>query len=267
MGLEALETEARFAGCALTGMQAMSTDYVSPNLNVPDLSALFPNMIAGDTKALTWPYFRKEIDHTWYTDRRNPQIGFINRDEAAILYSNAQLFSGRRGIEIGAWRGWSTCHLLVSGLASLHVIEPLLADAEWKREFAAAANGGGATDRAILVAGTSPEEVVRLGEGGQRWSFAFIDGDHDGQAPTNDALACERYLEATAMVLFHDLVSPHVAAALRALDSRGWKTMVYQTAQIMGVAWRGDIAPVAHKPDPAQKWSVPDHLAGFAFSS
>jgi hypothetical protein len=218
----------------------MSTDYISPNLSVPDLAALFPNMIVGDTQALTWPYFRKEIDHTWYTDRRNPQVGFINRDEAAILYSNAQLFAGRRGIEVGAWRGWSTCHLLVSGLASLHVVEPLLAD---------------------------PEEVVRLGEGGQRWSFAFIDGDHDGQAPTNDALACERYLEPTAMVLFHDLVSPHVAAALRALDARGWKTMAYQTAQIMGVAWRGDISPVAHTPDPTQKWSVPDHLAGFAFSS
>jgi predicted O-methyltransferase YrrM len=252
---------------ALTGMQEMSTDYISPNLSVPDLAALFPNMIVGDTQALTWPYFRKEIGHTWYTDRRNPQVGFINRDEAAVLYSNARLFAGRRGIEIGAWRGWSTCHLLVSGLASLHVVEPLLADAEWRGEFAAAVAGAGAADRAILIAGTSPEEVVRLGEAGERWSFAFIDGDHDGQAPTNDALACEPYLEPTAMVVFHDLVSPHVAAALRALDARGWKTMVYQTAQIMGVAWRGDIAPVAHTPDPAQKWSVPDHLSGFAFSA
>jgi hypothetical protein len=157
--------------------------------------------------------------------------------------------------------------LLVSGLASLHVVEPLLADADWRREFAAAVEGAGATDRAFLIAGASPEEVVRLGEAGERWSFAFIDGDHDGQAPINDALACERYLEPMAMVVFHDLVSPHVAAALRALDARGWKTMVYQTAQIMGVAWRGDIAPVAHEPDPAQQWSVPKHLAGFSFSA
>jgi predicted O-methyltransferase YrrM len=245
----------------------MATHYVSENLDVPDLAALFPNMILGDKEAVTWPYFRKEIDHAWYVDRRNPQVGFINRDEAAVLYSNAKLFAGRRGLEIGAWRGWSTCHLLVSGLASLHVIEPLLADADWKREFVAALEGTGKADRAILVPGPSPSEVARLGEAGSRWSFAFIDGDHDGQAPTTDALACEPYLEPTAMIVFHDLVSPHVSAALGALHLNGWKTMVYRTAQMMGVAWRGDISPVRHRPDPDQPWSIPEHLAGFAISA
>jgi hypothetical protein len=68
------------------------------------------------------------------------------------------------------------------------------------------------------------------------------------------------------MVLFHDLISPHVAAALRTLASNGWSTMVYQTAQMMGVAWRGDIAPVRHRPDPNQKWSIPQHLQEFAVS-
>src|ERR1019366_994655 len=100
---------------------------------------------------------------------------------------NARLFSGRRGLEIGAWRGWSTCHLLVSGLASLDVIEPLLADADWNREFVVAVEGTGEADRANLIPGTSPDEVIRLGDGGRRWSFVFIDGDHDGQAPTTDA--------------------------------------------------------------------------------
>jgi hypothetical protein len=244
----------------------MSIDYVSDNLSVPHLDSLFPNMIVGSKEAVTWPYFRKEIDHTWYVDRRNPEVGFINRDEASILYSSARLFAGRRGLEIGAWRGWSTCHLLVSGLASLHVVEPLLADADWRSEFLVAVKGAGEEDRAILVPGPSPAEVVRLGEVGLRWSFAFIDGDHDGQAPTDDALAVARYLEPNAMVLFHDLISPHVAAALRALASNGWKAMVYQTAQMMGVAWRGDVSPVRHRPDPNQKWRIPEHLAGFAVS-
>jgi predicted O-methyltransferase YrrM len=244
----------------------MTTEYVSDNLTVPNLNHLFPNMIVGAKEAVTWPYFRKEIDHTWYVDRRNPEVGFINKDEAAILYCSAQLFPGRCGLEIGAWRGWSTAHLLASNLASLHVVEPLLADADWRREFVAAINGAGGKDRAVLVAGSSPREVVRLGEAGQRWSFVFIDGDHDGEAPTNDALACLPYLEPTAMILFHDLVSPHVAAALRALKDAGWETKVYQTAQMMGVAWRGDVRPVPHKPDASQKWSVPDHLTGFAIS-
>jgi predicted O-methyltransferase YrrM len=242
-------------------------EYVSDNLIVPSLDFLFPNMVLGSKEAVTWPYFRKEIDHAWYVDRRNPQIGFINRDEAAILYSSAELFAGRRGLEIGAWRGWSTAHLVASRLASLDVVEPLLADPEWRREFVEAIEGAGGKDRAILAAGSSPEEVVRLGTSGRRWSFVFIDGDHDGEAPTRDALTVLHYLEPTALILFHDLVSPHVAAALRALQAEGLQTMVYQTAQMMGVAWRGDIAPVAHKPDQSQPWSVPDHLAGFAISA
>jgi predicted O-methyltransferase YrrM len=245
----------------------MSKDYVSENLSVPDFAALFPNRIAGDKSAATWPYFRKEIGHTWYVDRRNPQVGFINTDEAAILYSSARLFSGRRGLEVGAWRGWSTCHIIASGLASLHVIEPLLRDGEWAREFSAAIAAVGGVERAILVPGFSPEEVVRLGEAGARWSFAFIDGDHDGEAPRIDALTSARFLEPTAMVLLHDLASPHVSAALRALDEAGWRTMIYQTAQIMGVAWRGQVLPVAHRPDPTESWRLPDHLKGFAIAS
>ena len=68
------------------------------------------------------------------------------------------------------------------------------------------------------------------------------------------------------MVVFHDLVSPHVAAGLRALAAQGWNIMAYQTAQMMGVAWRGTIEPVAHEPDPTQRWPVPEHLAGIPIS-
>ena len=38
--------------------------------------------------------------------------------------------------------------------------------------------------------------------------------------------------------------------------------MAYQTAQMMGVAWRGAISPAAHEPDPTQDWEVPAHLKG-----
>ena len=78
--------------------------------------------------------------------------------------------------------------------------------------------GAGGAETTILVPEPSPEAVVRLGEAGARWSFAFIDGDHDGEAPTRDALACLPFLEPTAMVLFHDLVSPHVAKGLRTFE-------------------------------------------------
>jgi hypothetical protein len=244
----------------------MAKDYVSDGLTAPSLDHLFPNMIEVDKSVSTWPWLRRDIDHAFRVDRRNPVVGFINRDEASILYSNARLFAGCKGIEIGAWRGWSTAHLIASGLSTLHVVEPLLAGPDWRAEFLDVTRGVGAGAAAILVPETSPEAVVRLGKSGLRWSFAFIDGDHDGEAPTRDALACAPFLEARAMVLFHDLVSPHVTKGLRALEHSGWNVMAYQTAQILGVAWRGEVAPVAHKPDPSQRWSIPDHLKGIAIS-
>jgi hypothetical protein len=238
----------------------MTKDYVAEGLASPVLDHLFPNMIVADKGVSTWPYLRRDIDHPFRVDRRDPTVGFINRDEASILYSNARLFAGRRGLEVGAWRGWSTAHLIASRLASLHVVEPLLADPAWRAEFAQVVEGAGGDRTVILVPERSPGAVRRLGNEGVRWSFAFIDGDHDGDAPLQDALACAPFLEETAMVLFHDLVSPHVANALRGLADRGWSVMAYQTAQMMGVAWRGEVAPVAHKPDPSQSWRVPDHL-------
>ncbi len=244
----------------------MAKDYVADNLEAPFLDHLFPNMIEADKSASTWPYFRREIDHPFRVDRRDPTVGFINRDEASILYANARAFNGRGGIEIGAWRGWSTAYLIAAGIAPLHVIEPRLADKDWRREFEEMIGGAVGRASTILVPEKSPEAAVRLGESGARWSFAFIDGDHDGEAPTRDALSLAPYLETTAMVVFHDLVSPHVAAGLRALAAKGWAVMAYQTAQMMGVAWRGAIAPVAHRPDPTQYWRVPGHLAGIPIS-
>ena len=244
----------------------MAKDYVADGLSAPSLEFLFPNMVEFDKSVSSWPWLRRDIGHAYRADRRNPVVGFINRDEASILYANARLFAGKAGVEVGAWRGWSTVHLLAAGLASLHVIEPLLADPEWRAEFAATVEKAGGARTAILVPDKSPEAVERLGAEGVRWAFAFIDGDHDGDAPTRDALAVSRFLEETAMVLFHDLVSPHVAGGLRALQKEGWNVMAYQTAQMVGVAWRGEVAPIAHKPDPSQSWSVPDHLRDLAIS-
>lgn len=39
----------------------------------------------------------------------------------------------------------------------------------------------------------------------------FIDGNHNGEHPLNDAIACSQYAADDAMVFFHDLVFPDVA--------------------------------------------------------
>ena len=73
----------------------MGKDYVADNLAAPLSIPLFPNMIEVDKSVSTWPWLRRDIDHAFRVDRRNPIVGFINRDEASILYSNARLFAGR----------------------------------------------------------------------------------------------------------------------------------------------------------------------------
>ena len=145
----------------------MAKDYVAADLETPVLDYLFPNMIEADKSASTWPYFRKQIDHPFRVDRRNPTVGFINRDEASILYANARAFKGRSGIEIGAWRGWSTAHLVASGIAPIHVIEPLLADRDWRREFEHAVRGAGGGSTTILVPETSPRSCHPPGRSGR----------------------------------------------------------------------------------------------------
>lgn len=243
-----------------------SGDYVSPGLDLvlPDVG--FPDMIVGDMSVNDWPYLRRDIHHNWYVDRYSPTVGFVSRDEAAILYNTAKRFAGRPCLEIGCWRGWSTAHIAL-GCGALDVIDPILADDAHLAAVRAALARAGALDRVRFHPRPSPEEVHALFERTRRrWAFAFIDGDHEGDGPLNDAEAVARYAAADALVLFHDLLSPDVARGLGFFRDAGWRTMIYQTVQIMGVAWRGAVEPVAHIPDPAQRWWSPLHLAAYPVS-
>ncbi|MBW3587025.1 MAG: glycosyl transferase family 2, partial [Cyanobacteria bacterium 0813] len=100
-------------------------DYVSPGFQIIIPDSYFPNMIIADPNASNWPYLRREIPHNWYADKRYPFIGFLNRDEAHILYNTALQFKGKKALEIGCWLGWSACHLALAGV-ELDVVDPLL---------------------------------------------------------------------------------------------------------------------------------------------
>lgn len=234
-------------------------DYVSPDLRLPRLDRYFPNMVEGDQALVSWPHFRKGLSHPWYVDRRWPTVGFLNKDEVSLLYANALQFRARKGLEIGVWRGWSAAHILKAGVM-LDLVDPVLSDPVIQAEIEASFRRAHVLSRATFHAGSSPEQVVSLAEAGRRWSFIFIDGDHEGEAPRRDALICARFAEESAMIMFHDLMAPAVADGLRTLRELGWSTRLYQTAQIMGVAWRGTVSPVAHLADPTQDWSVPAYL-------
>ena len=238
-------------------------DYVSPNLEVILPDPAFPHLMRGNALDSTWPYLRREIPHNWYVDSRNPTVGFANRDEAAILYNTARLFHGRPCLEIGCWRGWSTVHLAL-GSGSLDVIDPMLADPVFANDVKASCARAGVLDCISFHSGTSPAAVEEVAKrSAKHWSLAFIDGDHEGPAPRLDAEAVARHAATNALVLFHDLVSPDVAAGLDYFRAQGWNTRLYQTMQIMGVAWRGDVRPVEHQPDSHVEWTLPAHLAEY----
>lgn len=244
-------------------MTAMAKDYVSPGMEIVRPDACFPNMTAGNVQAVSWKYLRKDVPHTWYVDRRAPHIGFLNRDEAHILYNTGLRFRGRRALEIGCWLGWSACHLALAGVR-LDVIDPVLAQADFHESVRQSLQAAGVLSSVNLVAGFSPAQVDNLCGGSDRkWVLFFIDGNHEAPYPVFDTAVCVEHAEQDALILFHDLASPDVAHGLEYLRQRGWNTMVYMTAQIMGVGWRGNVEPVRHVPDPDVDWHVPDHLRSF----
>ena len=239
-------------------------DYVSPNLARVRPDDAFPNMVIGDTSISTWPHLRTQINHNWYVDRRAPSVGFVSRDEASILYNTALELDGRACLEIGTWRGWSTVHMAL-GAHSLDSIDPILSDSAIHNELVEALRRAGVEDRVSLHASRSPEGVEAIAaRTGKRWSFAFIDGDHEGEGPILDAKVVERFVADDAVIILHDVAAPEPAAALAYLRDQGWTTAIYQTMQILGVATRGRCRPVRHIPDPSQKWSLPKHLTSFA---
>jgi glycosyltransferase involved in cell wall biosynthesis/predicted O-methyltransferase YrrM len=241
-------------------------DYISPGLRVVVPDAHFPHMRAGDRLSHPWQYLRREVPHHWYADERFPLMGFMNRDEAIILYNIALQFAGKPALEIGSWLGWSTCHLALAGVM-LDVIDPAHADPDFRALVEQSLTGCGVSARVNLVASRSPEGVQELAaRSKQSWNLFFIDSDHEGPAPEMDVQACLPYAAPDCAFVFHDLVSPAVAAGLQFLRREGFDVLVYQTQQIMGIAWRGRVTPVAHVPDPEVAWQLPHHLIGLPVS-
>ncbi|MFB8794001.1 MAG: glycosyltransferase [Microcoleus sp.] len=246
-------------------------DYISPGFKIILPDAYFPNMIVSDTQTCPWPYLRREIPHNWYVDRRAPSVGFLSRDEAHILYNTARQFQGKKALEIGCWLGWSACHLALAGVA-LDVIDPLLERDDIRQSvidsIQGALDASGVQTTVELIPGYSPQRVEEFAaQFNRKWSLIFIDGEHEGDGPLNDAIVCDKFAEKDAIILFHDLTAPDVAKGLDYLKQRGWHTIIYQTMQIMGAAWRGNVEPVKHQPDPNISWELPAHLQGYNISN
>lgn len=243
-----------------------SYDYVSPGLEIVRPDAAFPRMRPGDHLHHPWKHLRRDVPHTWYVDDRFPLMGFLNRDEAVLLHNIARQFAGRPALEIGSWLGWSTCHLALAGV-TVDVIDPAHDDPDIRGVVEGSLAAAGVAHRVRLAGGRSPERVAGLAaERGGRWSLFFLDGDHERPGPVRDALACLPFADDDCAFVFHDLASPAVADGLRAVRREGFQVVLYQTAQIMGLAWRGDVSPPRHVPDPEVAWQIPVHLTDLPFT-
>ncbi len=241
-------------------------DYVSPGFSIIQPDLCFPNMILGNIYDSFWLYLRRDIAHNWYVDKRQQGVGFVSRDEAHILYNTALKFKGKKALEIGCWMGWSACHLALGGV-ELDVIDPMLSKQLFYESVTDSLKSAGVKESVNLIPGYSPQKVEELANKFQRkWSLIFIDGHHEAPAPLNDTIIAEQFAEADALILFHDLASPDVGQGLDYLKEKGWNTMVYQTMQIMGVAWRGNVEPIIHQPDTNINWRLPPHLQNYAVS-
>jgi hypothetical protein len=69
---------------------------------------------------------------------------------------------------------------------------------------------------------------------------------------------------ADATVVLHDLASPFVAEGFEVFRAAGWNVRLYNTMQIMGVAWRGRFAPPDYAADPQVLPVTEAHLKRFS---
>lgn len=241
-------------------------DYVSAGYSTPQFASAFPHRVVGDKHAHPWVYLRREVPHVWCVDERNPLMGFLSVDESSVLHTLAQAIPDADALEIGCHRGWSTAHL-AAGVKHLDVIDPILSDPLHMADVEASLENAGVRSRCSLHAGNSPAKLLELAAGrAMPWSVIFVDGDHEPDGPLWDAQTVANCAAKDAIIIFHDLASPVVTEGLAYLRALGWHCMVFQTMQIMGVAWRGNVKIPAHIPDPAVKWQLPDHLRTFKIS-
>ncbi len=238
-------------------------DYFPPGIDAPDLTGLFPYAQPQNPWNVPSPYLRPEVPHLWRTDSRNDMpytIGNASVEEAVCLYALARQFEGKRGLEIGSHFGWTAAHLVAAGL-HLDCVDPEFLREVRSKLVSESLDKVSGTGSYRLWGGYSPDILPEVRESKpEPWSFAFIDGRHDGSAPADDARGVLPFLAPDALVVFNDLAAPDVEAGLAVFRNAGFSTRLFNTMQILGVAWRGDVTIFDHVADRNIAPITLDHL-------
>jgi len=207
------------------------------------------------------------VRHTGRFDRRYPGTGLLTIDEATIIYNYGLILKPETVVEIGCWVGWSTAAWALPGVR-LIAIDPILNGMPQGDSCRASLERFGLLSKVSLVGDYSQQALKMLAGSGVRAHGIFIDGDHQGDAPLQDAIAAQAIAADDCLITFHDMVLPNIGRALSWLGEHGWLCGVHYTAQVIGVAWRGAIHPIHCQPDPEVDWSTLlrkryPHLAAF----
>jgi predicted O-methyltransferase YrrM len=184
---------------------------------------------------------------THFTDADLGEAIAMPASEAQLLYSIAGWVAFDSAVEIGAYVGWSTAHILAAAepFASqmLAVIDP----------FTESTGAPGATEerfwqnidrvdsyiKAQVYRAYSPE-ILPIVKPRHGWDFAFIDGKHTHGQPVADVMGLVPCLSADAVVVLHDAWLPNVKGAIDWLAMSGWTAAELPTANLMTVCYRGD---------------------------
>ena len=237
-------------------------DHYPESLQCPNLFQYFPHLKNTDTATCRDKRLRREVPHIWRTDTREKpnKTGNVSTEEAALLYAIARLKNGHRGIEIGSHFGWSTAHLLQGGL-NLDAIDPVFSRSERYQQVCTSLQHWLDAGVLRLWPGYSPQ-IIPAVHSTQRepYHVAFIDGNHDNNAPLLDAQSIIPFLADDGFIVFHDLTFADVEAAVRYLKGQGWQIRVYNTMQVMAVAWRKGEEPPRYAGDLSHSVALPIHL-------
>jgi hypothetical protein len=223
-------------------------DYSSPGL-VPlpgEFESFFPHVHKR-------PSFNSNVPHRGRIDARFPSVGLCTWDEATILYNYGIMLRGKSFLEVGCWVGWSTVVLGISG-TQVYVIDPVLDGEPQGNACRESIHLAGLDGKIDLHGGFSPQAIDQIFPPDKKWSAFFVDGNHDGDGPTQDVMKCHERGESDCIILMHDVVMPNVRSAFDWLGAHGWNIGVHYTTQMIGVAWRGSMKPIKHQPDPSVKW-------------
>lgn len=237
-------------------------DHAPASLGAPNLLDRFPQLEATDPRTCPDKRLRKQVPHVWRTDTREPgqKTGVVSTEEAALLFALASQRKGRRGIEIGSHFGWSTAHLAAAGL-KLDAVDPAFGLDQRVAQVSENLSEWIEAKTVTLWPGASPGILPAVASvSDEKFGFAFVDGLHDRDGPRQDVIGLLPYLADDALIVFHDLTFADVAVAVRHLKQLGWNIRVYNTMQIMAVAWRTKDEPIVYEGDPNHPVEIPPAL-------